>query len=331
MDRDIAARDRTRREFAEAADIRHGRTNRLGLSGIGQDAVGVLRGIGHIGISAGLFGDNAESVLDALLAVEGGFNVTRYGAPLLTNLARRRGVRGAVLGGSRRLSQLLGVGVGVGGNAAGTALGGTVGLIGAGAGALVGGGLGVVSAIDGLIQAYMHGAGRGASPGSYTATVGNWESELLRGRPLLRTFLGGGAPGIMTPWDQLDASDKALARMQSLAANRRESNYWREQRAAVDRSFAIEEAGTAGMFLANRTAGAVARNTSTIGTLGELANARVSGSSQFQLAGSDRAALLAQQRQAALDNANLLLQSARDANERRRAQSLSLALQDRGS
>lgn len=224
-ERNIAARARTRREFAAAADVRHGRSSRLGVAGIGQDAIGVMRGVGHIGVASGLFGDSTESILDALLAVEGGFNVARYGAPLLTNLARTRGVRGQVLGGARRLSGLLGIGAGVGGSAAGTALGGTVGLLGAGAGAVVGGGLGAYAGVDFVRQAWNNGIGGGAAPGSYSDTVASAGVNALRGRPGLRGFVRGASAlasfGLSeytgSPWgamDDLDRTDARLKRQQ---------------------------------------------------------------------------------------------------------------------
>lgn len=219
---------RRRREFAAAASLRQGRSSRLGMSGIGQDTIGVLRGVGHIGISTGLFGDSTENILDALLAVEGGFNVARYGSPLLTNLARTRGFRRGMFGGARRLSGLLGMGVGIGGTAGGTALGGTIGLAGAAGGAAIGGGLGAFAAFDFARQAWNNGIGGGAAPGSYSDTVASAGVNALRGRPATRGFVRGALgvatfgvseaiPSLRGYWGaaaELDRTDERLRRQQ---------------------------------------------------------------------------------------------------------------------
>lgn len=223
-DRDIAARARTRREFAAAADVRHSRTNRLGVAGIGQDAIGVLRGVGHVGVASGLFGEGTENILDALLTVEGGFNIARYGAPLLTNLARRRGVRSALFGGSRMLSGALGgmigggVRMGIGGSAGGTALGGTLKLGGAFAAAGIGAGAGITSLIGTGRDIWENGFMGGARPDSVTGAIANAEVNSID------SVLGWLSPGNRWKgtlgWDWL--GNKATARTQSRLDARRQ-------------------------------------------------------------------------------------------------------------
>lgn len=304
MDRDIATRARTRREFAEAARIRQGRTNRLGISGIGQDAIGVLRGVGHVGVASGLFGESTESILEGLLAVEGGFNIARYGSPLLTNLARTRGVRRGLFGGARALSGLLGVGVGVGGTAGGTALGGAVGLAGAAGGAAIGGGLGTFAAFDFARQVRRNGLFGGADPGSFTDTVAGWEVNLARNR-----FVRGAA-NMLAPLpsrfgyefmgiNELDRTEERLRRQQLGAADIRRWAMGDEARFMAGMGSDLARTGSllfgSGPLLERQ----LAQNRAQQGVLGgRLSATAVPGDPQsgYMLQGNDRAQALEQMR-----------------------------------